>query len=221
MLLFSCSLYAQDTTVVASSSYFQFLYHRVPNLVRIGFANMDEPYFLVCSCDKITNIDSLGNALPAHTYFVLPSENWKTIIEVYRLIGEDTVRISEIVFNNISLPNPELCFGATSSEGEFNPEETILILRPSIYTYGMDYHFRILSWSVKIGKKRYSGEKNRLTHQVLNRIKKLKEKSKIEIEVQCDADDGIVRIIRSSFYKGTKIEGEIPDENGNYPSYKE
>lgn len=132
---------------------------------------MDEPYFLVCSCDKITNIDSLGSALPAHNYFVFPSDNRITTIEVYRLIGEDTVRVSEIVFNNTRLPDPELCFGATSPGDEFNPEETLLILRPNIYTYGMDYHFRILTWSVKIGKKKYSGEKNRLTPQLQNRIK--------------------------------------------------
>ena len=141
--LFCCSVArSQDTTVVVSFSNFQFLYHGVSNLIQIGFAKMDEPYYLVCSCDKITNVDASGEPLPPHTYSVFPADNWKTAIGVYRLIGQDTVLVSELMFNNISLPNPILRFGAALPEERFNPEETKLWLMQDISSIGEDYHLK-------------------------------------------------------------------------------
>jgi hypothetical protein len=179
---------------------------------------MDEPYYLVCSCDKITNVDAVGEPLPPHNYSVFPADNWKTVIWVYRLAGQDTILVSEMKFNNIPLPDPELRFGAALAEEKFDPEETRLFLMQNLFTTGEDYHFRILEWKTKIGKKEYSGHGHVLTSEVQDQINKLKENSKLEIEVRCVADDKRERLVRASFYKGRKIEGDVPDENGDYPS---
>lgn len=218
--LFLGSLCAQDTTVVVSTSELNFLYAGVPNLVKIGFAKMDEPYYLNCFCDEISNTDLAGNPLPPHQFMVFPADNVRTIIEVYRALDPDTIRVASVEFYNISLPDPELYFGATAPGELFNPEESRLFLRFSPNTFAIDYHYQIRDWKVKIGKKWYSGSGDKLTSDVREKILRLKENTKVEFEVRCIADDKRERIINAFFYKGNKIEGEIPDENGDLPSEK-
>lgn len=218
LLLCSSVVRSQDTTVVVSFSNFQFLYHGVSNLIQIGFAKMDEPYYLACSCDKITNVDALGEPLPPHTYSVFADESWKTAIWVYKLTGQDTILVSRLEFNNITLPDPELRFGAALPEQFFNPQENRLFLMQDVSTTGENYNFKILEWKTKIGKKEYSGKGHVLSSEVQKQIKKLKEKSKLEIEVRCIADDKRERVVRAFFYKGQIPDDSLPptDENGDF-----
>lgn len=210
----------QDTTVVVSFSNFQFLYHGVSNLIQIGFANMDKPYYLTCSCDKITHMDASGEPLPLHSYSVYPDATFRTDIWVYRWVGQDTVLVSKLEFYNVSLPDPILRYGALLPEGTFNPEDNKLWLMQDISSIGEDYHFEILEWKVRIGKKEYSGKGNLLTSEVQSQMRKMKEKSRLEIEARCTADDKQERIVRSFYYKGTnkKIDYDVPptDENGDF-----
>ncbi|AEA45470.1 hypothetical protein [Fluviicola taffensis] len=218
--LFSWNLFSQDSIVVVSNSSHNFLYARVPNLIKIGFSKMDEPYYLNCNCEKITNMDSLGNLLPPHNFIVLPSNNLRTFIEIYNTSNQDTVLISEIEFYNIPLPDPGLYFGATDPEGFVYWKETRLFLKSNFYPINENYEYRILDWKVKIGNKEYSGNGNELTSEVQIQIKKLKENHKIEIEVRCTADDKKERIIRTFFRRAPDSwyshPEEIPDEDGNY-----
>lgn len=220
LLMFIGNVFSQDTTVVVSNSTINFLYAHVPNQIKIGFAKMDEPYYLNCYCDKITNVDSLGNLLPPHNFIVLPSDNSKTYIEIYNTSNGDTVLISKIEFYNIPLPDPELYFGATNPEGFVYWKETRLFVKSKFHPINGDYQYRILDWKVKIGNKEYSGNGNELTSEVQIQIKKLKENRKIEIEVRCTADDKKERIIRTFFRRAPDSwyahPEEIPDKHGNY-----
>lgn len=181
---------------------------------------MDKPYYLTCSCDKITDVNPSGEPLPLHTFSVYPSNVWKTYIGVYKLVGKDTIFVSELMFNNIQLPDPILRYGALLPGENFNPEDSRLWLMQDNASLGEDYHFEILEWKVRIGKKEYSGKGNLLSPDVQRQMKKMKEKSRLEIEALCTADDKRERTVRSFYYKGTnkKIDYGVPptDINGDF-----
>lgn len=198
-LFLSVKLHAQKDLVVISATQYDIVYRNVPNLIRIGFANMNSFYYVECQGGNITNVDSTDHFLPENNFIVIPGAWRKMIIRLYD--SSDTLTrkmLSEHHFINSDLPSPELFFGAARSGDAVYWKENKLFAKypPEIL---LDYKFKIIRWKAEIKGNLYEGEGNTLSVEFQNAIKKLKAEKEFTITVDTIGEDKLERTVTSVF----------------------
>lgn len=200
ILLLPFASSSQDSLVVVSTSETNLLHRNVPNLIKVAFAKMNEPYFVECLGCDITNKDTLGNNLPRHQFLVTPGRSRIVYLDLWT--SSDTsnrVKIARLEFLNRDLPAPSLIVGGTRPGGHVSRTEDGIFAKypPEML---LDNRFEILKWTLKIKRKRFSGVGSKLTPEVLEYYKKIKEETKIEIEAETIGQDNKVRKVEAFFY---------------------
>lgn len=201
IVFFLCCLesQAQKDLIVISTSRYDVVYRNVPNLIKIGFANMNSNYYLECIGGEITNRDKSGNYLLENNFIIIPGEVYKVTLKLFDSSDSLTRKLLiEHDFVNRDLPSPELYYGAVSSGGSVSWKESRLFVRYD-QSVLLSYKFEVLKWKSKIKGKFYSGEGNILSSEFQQAIKKLSTKKEFCITVEIIGEDKLERKLTSVF----------------------
>lgn len=210
VILFSLTylnnLFSQDSLVVVSTVSVPTVYRNVQNPVKIGFDKMNEPYDLECFGCIITDMDSLGNKLPKHNYLLTPGVTMIVYLDVYTFSdSQNKIKLARLEFLNIDLPPPDLHVGVVfdTDSSSWN-KLSLLAYYPIIPS---DYSFKVVDWSLELGRKKYSGSGEYIDGKVLKKIERLKTEKKFKISAQVIGPDNEKRMVVAYYYKS--IDGII------------
>lgn len=199
ILFLSLPTFAQDSLIVTSVGEYNVVYRNVPNLVKVAFVEMDDPYYIECFGGELTNRDTSGNLLPRNNFLVTPGPSRVIYIDVYNISDTSNwIKLGRLEYLNRDLPTPSLFLGATRDGGYSNWNETRMFVKypPEIL---LNSWFDIISWKAKIGRKTYSGEGSILSNDFQKQFEKLRPEKEAVIVVKTIGPDGMEREITGTF----------------------
>jgi len=160
--------FSQKKKFVVGSPSFNVLYKGFDNLVEIGFAKKKTKYTVECiGCDTIIKVKSSNNL-----YVLKPGID--SIPEVVLHIKNKSGELLQTVkYKSLFVPKPTIIWG------KLNGFDTIDSLQPEVKLYlkkSIDFSiwYSIQSWKITLGNRTFVGERNQLSTEVLEFMKKVK-----------------------------------------------